>query len=203
MHLGAGSLARAARAGRPGRGAGADDELFAGDHLAGVLDAIELHQPLDRDVVAVGDFGEGVSRLHGHSCAAAIATCTTSAVTAWGRSPQDQGIAGDNLAGIADSVELHEAFHRHAVPGGDFREGLALTDGDPAALGCCGRSIAAVAAASTLGSSRDGEFLARHDLVGIPDAIELHQTLGGDAGPGGDFRERLPWFDHHLSGQAW
>ena len=203
MHPGSCRLAGGTWSGCPGRGTGADHQLVACDHLAGVLDAIELDQALDRDVVAIRDFGEGVSRLHGHGGATASVTARAPAsVTGGGGGPQNQGIACDNPGGIADAVELHEALHRHPIPFGDLREGLALTDGDPAALGRCGRAIASVAAPSSLGSPWNGESLARHDLVGIPDAIELHQTFGGDAGPGGDFRERLSWLDHHLSGQA-
>ena len=155
---------------------------------------VERHQPRHRHAIAIGDAGEGFTRLDGVFAGVPVHRC--GAGGGGGSGHHQPGALRDHV-GVADAVELDQALHRGAEPVGDLGEGFAWFHRVTAAPAAAGRGGAGA------GRAGHGEPGASCDLIRILDAVELHQTVEGHAIARGDLRERLPGLHHVLGGQSW
>ena len=98
------------------------------------------------------------------------------------------------LAGVRQTIGLHEPLHADAIAISDFGEGVPILDGDGSA------PSAGPAGASTAGtpSPWDYQALPHRELAGVRQTIGLHQPLQADAIAIGNFGQGVALFDHHV-----
>ena len=162
--------------------------------MVGIADGIDRHQTAHRHPIALGDLREALSGAH-HVRAGALSE-RGGFSGRYHLAGHLEGLAHLHVVGLADVVEGHQLVEGHALAHGDFGEGVAFPHGHPA----CGHSSASGGAAVGTHPARHLQLLAHLHVVGLADAVELHQLLHADAGAVGNFREGIARFHRDLPG---
>ena len=98
---------------------------------------------------------------------------------------------------VADAVDGDQFVHADAVAIGDHRKAFARAHHVLA-----GPFAEAGAGAGGLTGSVDQQRLARFHMIGVAEAIELHQLVDAHAMAIGDFREGVAVLHGHMAGGA-
>ena len=161
------------------------------------MNGIDRHQATHGHPIAIGNFREAFAGAH-HVRAGALAERGWCGGCCRHLAGHLEGLAHLDVVGPAEAIEGDQLVEAHALADGDFGEGVSLPHGHPAG----GHGATAGGAAAGAPLARHLQLLARLDVVGLADAVELHQPLHADAGAVGDFREGLARFHRHITGQG-
>ena len=165
--------------------------------MVGLAEAIEGDQLVEAHALTVGDFREGVAFSHGHPASGNGAASGGAAARAT-LAGHLEGLAHLDVVGLAEAIESDQLVEAHALAVGDFGEGVSLPHGHSAG----GHGATAGGAAAGAPLARHLQLLPHLHVVGLADAVELHQPLHADAGAVGDFREGLARFHRDITGQS-
>ena len=143
--------------------------------MVGIVDGIDRHQATHRYPVAIGNGREAFAGAH-HVHVGALAE------RGWCGGCRHlaghlEGLAHLHVVGLAEAIEGDQLVEAHALAGGNFGEGVALPHGQPAG----GHGATSGGAAAGTCSAGHLQLLTHLHVVGLVDAVQLHQPLHADA----------------------
>ena len=191
-------LGRSGFDGRFRRAGRAQLQGCAGHEGIGFGQAVEAGEPLHGNAIEIGDFREGFTRHHLVLLGVAVHHgLGGGGARRAGRSWHLDPAAGPEVLGVLEAVELHQPLHGNAIALGNFGQGFA---GFHRVVACAAAGRAAAGAGVT--GTRHLDPTAGPEVLGVLEAVELHQPLHGNAIALGNFRQGFAGLHHHLAGQA-